>query len=74
MDADDVGTLPAGYIRNLPLPWVLLCQSTHSYQVDKIPDFYKVPYEVPTHNTPRSLVESAAYVFSPAWQAIAINT
>jgi hypothetical protein len=39
-----------------------------------IPDYYKVPYAVPTYNTPRSLVESAAYAFSPAWQAIAINT
>jgi hypothetical protein len=69
-----VGTLLAGYVRNMPLPWVPLCQSTQSHQVDMIPDYYEVPYVVPTCTTPCSLVESTAHAFSPAWQAIAINT
>ncbi len=62
-----VGTLPEGYVRNVPLPRVPVRQSA-------IPDYYKDQYGVPTYITPRSLVESAAYAFSPAWQAIAINT
>jgi hypothetical protein len=66
-----VGTLPEGYVRNVPLPRVPVRQSAQSHQ---IPDYYKDQYEVPTYVTPRSLVESAAYAFSPAWHAIAINT
>jgi hypothetical protein len=62
-----VGTLPEGYVRNVPLPRVPVRQS-------EIPDYYEDQYGVPTYITPRSLVESAAYAFSPAWQAIAINT
>ena len=62
-----VGTLPEGYVRNVPLPRVPVLQSA-------IPDYYEDQYGVPTYITPRSLVESAAYAFSPAWQAIAINT
>ena len=62
-----VGTLPEGYICNVPLPRVPVRQSA-------IPDYYEDQYGVPTYITPRSLVESAAYAFSPAWQAIAINT
>jgi hypothetical protein len=69
-----VGTLLAGYIHNVIFPRVPLCQSTQSHQVDTIPIYYKVPHVVPTYNTPCSLVESAAHAFSPAWQAIAINT
>ena len=66
-----VGTLPEGYVRNVPLPRVPVRQSAQSQQ---IPDYYEDQYGVPTYITPRSLVESAAYAFSPAWQAIAINT
>ena len=62
-----VGTLPEGYVRFVPLPRVPVQQST-------VPDYYKDQYRVPTYITPHSLVESAAYAFSPAWQAIAINT
>ncbi len=62
-----VGTLPAGYVCNVPLPWVPLPQSTQSHQVDTIPDYYKVLCVVSTYNTPCSLVKSAAYAFSPAW-------
>jgi hypothetical protein len=69
-----VGTHLAGLVHNVPLPWVPLCQSTQSHQLDTIPDYYEIPYAVPTYNTPCSLVESTAYAFSPAWQAIAINT
>ena len=35
-----VGTLPAGYVRNVLLPWVPLRQSTQSHQVATIPDYY----------------------------------
>ncbi len=66
-----VGTLPEGYVRNVPIPRVPVQQSAQSQQ---IPDYYEDQYKVPTYVTPRSLVESAAYAFSPAWQAIAINT
>ena len=69
-----VGTLPEGYVRNVLLPRVPVCQSAPPHQVHNIPDYYEVPYRVPTYDTPRSIVESAAYAFSPAWQAIAINT
>jgi hypothetical protein len=71
----NVGTpLPKGYVRNVPLPRVSIRQSAQSHQVHMIPDYYHIPYVVPTYDTPRSLVESAAYVFSPAWHAIAMNT
>jgi uncharacterized protein YlzI (FlbEa/FlbD family) len=116
-----VGTLPQGYIRNVPLPRVPRGQSAKSCfdmpvtdpvtlgngsryivhsqvhtipdmpvtdpvtlgngsryivhsQVHTIPDYYETPYVVPTYVSPRSIVESAAYAFSPAWHAIAINT
>jgi hypothetical protein len=39
-----------------------------------IPDYYEVPDGVPPYDTHRSIVENAAYAFSPAWHAIAINT
>ncbi len=69
------GTLPKGYVRNVPLPRVPLLQSTSTAQVQHmIPDYYKLLYVVPTHTSPRSIVESAAYAYSPAWHAIAINT
>ncbi len=69
-----VGTLPEGYIRNVPLPWDPRVQSTKSrVQVHVIPDCYKTTYFVPTYSSPSSIVESAAYAFSPAWHAIAIN-
>jgi hypothetical protein len=70
-----VGTLPQGYIRNVPLPRVPRGQSAKSQtQVHTIPNYYETPYVVPTYVSPRSIVESAAYAFSPAWHAIAINT
>ncbi len=70
-----VGTLPKGYIRNLPLPQVLpRVQSAKSReQVHTIPDYYKTTYAVPMYISPRSRVESAAYASSLAWHAIAIN-
>jgi hypothetical protein len=71
---EHVGTLHQGYVRNVPLPRVPLRQSTNTSQVHMIPDYYKVPYGVPTYTTPRSIVESTAHAFSPAWQAIAIIT
>ena len=66
-----VGTQDTGYVRNVPLPKVPLRQST---RLHSLPDYYEDQYGVPTYVTPRSLVESAAYAFSPAWQAIAINS
>ena len=70
-----VGALPQGYIHNTPLPRVPSGQSTKSHiQVTTIPDYYETPHVVPTYNSPRSIVESAAYAFSPAWHASAINT
>jgi hypothetical protein len=70
-----VGTLPKGYIRNVPLPRVPRGQSAKSrIQVTTIPDYHATPYVVPTYVSPRSLVESAAYALSPAWHAIAIDT
>ncbi len=71
---EDVGTLPKGYIHNVPLPRVPLRQSAQSCQVYTIPDYYDAPYVVPMYDTPCSLVESVAYAFSPAWHAISINT
>jgi hypothetical protein len=69
-----VGTLPKGYVRNVPLPRVPLCQSARAHQVHVVPDYYDDPYGVPTYSIPCSIVERAAYAFSPAWHAIAINT
>jgi hypothetical protein len=69
-----VGTLPRGYVRNVPLPRVPLRQNTTTSQVHTIPNYYKVLFVVPMYTTPCSTVESAAYAFSPAWHAIAINT
>ena len=59
---------PQGYVRNV------LRQSTSSNQRHMIPDYYEVPFGVPPYDTPHSIVENAAYAFSPAWHAIAINT
>jgi hypothetical protein len=69
-----VGTLPQGYVRNVPLPRIPLQQSTSSNQIHTIPDYYEVSHGVPPYDTTRSIVENAAYAFSPAWHAIAINT
>jgi hypothetical protein len=71
-----VGTLPGGYIHNAPLPRVPLLQSTSSEtrdQVHMIPDYYEGSYLVSIYNSPCSIVERAAFAFSPAWHAIAIN-
>jgi hypothetical protein len=38
-----------------------------------IPNYYEATYVVPTYNSPCSIVERAAFVFSPVWHAIAIN-
>ena len=70
-----VGTLPQGYIRNVPLPRIPLQQSTtSSNQIHTIPDYYEVPHGVPPYDTAHSIVKNAAYAYSPAWHAIAINT
>jgi hypothetical protein len=69
-----VGNLPKGYVRNVPLPRVPESQRAECHQVLKIPDYYEDSYVGPTYDTTRRLVESAAYAFSPAWHAIAINT
>jgi hypothetical protein len=71
--AGGVGTLPKGYVRNIPLPRVPLLQGAPAHQVHAVPDYYDNPYGVPTYGIPRSIVERAAYAFSPAWHAVAIN-
>jgi hypothetical protein len=69
-----VGTLPEGYIRNVPLPQFPRVQSAKSrVQVHTIPEYYNTMYAVPTYISPCSRVESAAYAYSLAWHAIAIN-
>jgi hypothetical protein len=68
-----VGTLPAGYLCNVPLPRVPQIYSAQSHQDHKIPEYYKDPYAVPTYSSPCSRVERATFAFSPAWHAIAIN-
>ncbi len=68
-----VGTLPEGYIRNIPLPRVPQGQTAQSHQATKIPDYYKYTYVVPTYDSPHSIGEKAAFAFSPAWHALAIN-
>ncbi len=69
-----VGTLPKGYVHNVPLPRVPIQQSPTSQVWHTIPDYYAVLYIAPTYASPCSIVESAAYAFSPSWQAISINT
>ncbi len=64
-----VGTLPEGYVRNIPLPRVPKIQRARSHQVTKIPDYYKDSYAVPKYDITRKLVGSSAYAFSPAWHA-----
>ncbi len=69
-----VGTLPEGYIGNVPLPQVPRVQSAKSrVQVHAIPDYYKTTYSGATYISPRSIEESAAHVFSPTWHAVAIS-
>ncbi len=41
-----VGTLPQGYIRNVPLPRAPVCQRAKIQQVRTIPGYYKEPYFV----------------------------
>jgi hypothetical protein len=69
-----IGTLPTGYVRNVPLPQVPKRQRAKSHQVHKIPEYYKDAYLVPMYDTTCRLIESTAYAFSPAWHNIAINT
>ncbi len=68
-----VGTLPKGYVHNVPLHRLPQVQTTQSHQATKIPDYYGDICLVPTYNSPRSIVESAAFAVSPAWQAHAMN-
>jgi hypothetical protein len=69
-----VGNLPKGYVPKVHLPRLPIGQSPMSQVQQTIPDFYELPYVDPTYASPCSIVESTAYVFSPAWHAIAINT
>ena len=71
---DLVGTLPKGYVRNVPLPRVPKVQRARSHPVTTIPDYYKDTYIVPKQDIPRSLVRDATYAPPPAWHIIAINT
>jgi hypothetical protein len=58
---------------NVPLPRVPRGQTAQSHQAIEIPDYYEETYVVPTYNNPCSIVEKAAFAFSPAWQVLAIN-
>ena len=69
-----VGTLPKGYVRNVPLPRVPKVQRARSHPVTMIPDYYKETYIVPTQDIPCSLAGDATYAPPQAWHAIAINT
>ncbi len=69
-----VGTLPEGYVLNVPLPRVPKIQRARYHQVTKIPDYYEDSYAVPTYDSTRKQVGSTAYAFSPTWHDIAINT
>ena len=73
-----VGTLPQGYIRNVPLPRVPRGQSATTHRtvptIPIVPDYYATPYVVSTYVSPRRIDKSATYAFTPAWQTIAINT
>jgi hypothetical protein len=68
-----VGTLPAGYVHNVPLPRAPRPQRARTQQVHMIPDYYNGTYVDPMQDSPCSIVERAAFAFSPAWHAIAIN-
>jgi hypothetical protein len=68
-----VEALSEGYVGNVPLPRVLRGQTAQSHQANKIPDYYKDTYVVPTYDSPCSIGEKAAFAFSPAWHALAIN-
>ena len=69
-----VGTCPIQHICNVPLPQVPRVQSAKPrVQVHAIPDHYKSTYSVSMYIRPRSIVETAANAFSPAWHAIANN-
>jgi hypothetical protein len=68
-----VGTLPAEYVCNVPLPRVLRLQRAGSQQVHIMPDYYSSSYADPTYDSPHSIVERAAFAFSSALHAIAIN-
>ncbi len=68
-----VGTLPAGYIRNVPLPRVPQVHSAQSHQAHKIPDYCEDQFVVPMYSSHCSIVERATFAFSPVWHAIAIN-
>jgi hypothetical protein len=59
-----VGTLPKGYVHNVPLPRVPIQQSPTSQVLQvqhTIPDYYKLSYVDPTYDSPHSIVESAVY-------------
>ncbi len=49
-------------------------QQSPTSQIHTIPDYYELPYVIPTYATPCSIVENAAYGFSPTWHVIAMNT
>ncbi len=46
-----VGTLPKGYVHNVPLPRVPESQRAECHQVLEIPDYYKDSYVGPTYDT-----------------------
>jgi hypothetical protein len=71
-----VRTLPEGYIPNVPLPRVPILQSNRPktrHQIHTKSDYHKSSYVGPTYGSPCSIIKRAAFVFSPAWHAIATN-
>ncbi len=55
-----VGTLPEGYIHNVPLSQVPKIQRAQPHQVTKITVYYETPYVIPMYGTTSSIVDSAA--------------
>jgi hypothetical protein len=76
LNDDDVGNLPKGYIRNVPLPRVPQKQSTRQARVlpDTIPHYYEDTYTIPKYKGTCRIGERIAEANSPPWQPIAINT
>ncbi len=60
---NNVGNLPEGYIRNVPLPRVPQDQSTFQSRVPPvhtIPGYYEDTYVIPTYNSTRRIGERVA--------------
>jgi hypothetical protein len=64
---------PSRLCMNVLLLRVPRLQRARSQQIHTIPYYYNSSCVDPKYNSPCSIVERAAFAFSPAWHAIAIN-